>query len=123
MNNSESGRKLNQAVNTTSKAVGGAILQAKGALSTWWSAMTTQPLVVAQSDTQESTQIVPTEHTSCQDTKDISNYVDNVSQPSTAQSSPEKGIGKGEIIGGIVEIGHEAVSTLDANTAGKVFTV
>lgn len=43
MNNSESGRKLNQAVNTTSKAVGGAILQAKGALSNWWSSMTTAP--------------------------------------------------------------------------------
>lgn len=28
-------------MNTTSKAVGGAITQAKGALSTWWSAMTT----------------------------------------------------------------------------------
>lgn len=43
MNNSESGRKINQAVNTTSKAVGGAITQAKGALSNWWSAITTQP--------------------------------------------------------------------------------
>lgn len=43
MNNSESGRKINQAVNTTSKAVGGAISQAKGALSNWWSAITTQP--------------------------------------------------------------------------------
>lgn len=43
MNNSESGRKINQAVNTTSKAVGGAISQAKGAFSNWWSAITTQP--------------------------------------------------------------------------------
>ena len=43
MNNSESGRKLNQAVNTTSKAVGGALMQAKGAFSNWWSTMTSQP--------------------------------------------------------------------------------
>lgn len=40
MNSSESGRKLNQAVNTTSKAVGGALSQAKGAFSTFWSAFT-----------------------------------------------------------------------------------
>ncbi|XP_055680402.1 late secretory pathway protein AVL9 homolog [Lutzomyia longipalpis] len=39
----ESGRKLNQAVNTTSKAVGGALMQAKGAFSTWWSTITTPP--------------------------------------------------------------------------------
>lgn len=43
MNNSESGRKINQAVNTTSRAVNGAITQAKGAISSWWSAITTQP--------------------------------------------------------------------------------
>lgn len=39
----EGGRKLNQAVNTTSRAVGGALMQAKGALSTWWSTITTPP--------------------------------------------------------------------------------
>ncbi|KAH8275058.1 hypothetical protein KR018_005189 [Drosophila ironensis] len=43
MQNSESGRKINQAVNTTSRAVGGAISQAKGALSNWWSSITTAP--------------------------------------------------------------------------------
>ncbi|BFG01219.1 late secretory pathway protein AVL9 homolog [Drosophila madeirensis] len=43
MQNSESGRKINQAVNTTSRAVGGAISQAKGAFSSWWSAITTTP--------------------------------------------------------------------------------
>lgn len=37
MNNSESARKLNQAVNNTSKAVGGAISQAKEAFSSFWS--------------------------------------------------------------------------------------
>ncbi|EDV99746.1 late secretory pathway protein AVL9 homolog [Drosophila grimshawi] len=43
MQNSESGRKINQAVNNTSRAVGGAISQAKGALSSWWSSMMTAP--------------------------------------------------------------------------------
>lgn len=45
MQSSESGRKLNHAVGkavaTTGKAVGGAISQAKGAFSTWWSSVTT----------------------------------------------------------------------------------
>lgn len=41
MNSSESGRKLNQAVNTTSRAVGGAISHAKGALTNWWSSLST----------------------------------------------------------------------------------
>uniref|UniRef100_A0A1A9UHY0 UDENN domain-containing protein n=1 Tax=Glossina austeni TaxID=7395 RepID=A0A1A9UHY0_GLOAU len=40
MQNSESGRKINQAVNSTSRAVGGAISQAKGAFSNWWSSIT-----------------------------------------------------------------------------------
>lgn len=42
MHNTESGKKINQAVNNTSKAVGGAITSAKGALSSWWNSMTTQ---------------------------------------------------------------------------------
>ncbi|XP_029031902.1 late secretory pathway protein AVL9 homolog [Osmia bicornis bicornis] len=48
MQNTESGRKLNQAmastgraVATTGKAVGGALSQAKGAFSNWWSTLTT----------------------------------------------------------------------------------
>ncbi|XP_011297232.1 late secretory pathway protein AVL9 homolog [Fopius arisanus] len=52
MQNTESGRKINQAmattgraVATTGKAVGGALSQAKGAFTTWWSTLTTvQPL-------------------------------------------------------------------------------
>lgn len=47
MNNSESARKLNQAVNTTSKAVGGAILQARGAISNFWSSFTAPTTVTA----------------------------------------------------------------------------
>ncbi|KAK0174702.1 hypothetical protein PV327_010440 [Microctonus hyperodae] len=48
MQNTESGRKINQAmvttgraVATTGKAVGGALSQAKGAFTTWWSTLTT----------------------------------------------------------------------------------
>ncbi|KAK7793388.1 hypothetical protein R5R35_009268 [Gryllus longicercus] len=48
MQNTEGGRKLNQAmastgraVATTGRAVGGALSQAKGALSSWWSTLTT----------------------------------------------------------------------------------
>uniref|UniRef100_A0A8D8Q2P0 Late secretory pathway protein AVL9 homolog n=1 Tax=Cacopsylla melanoneura TaxID=428564 RepID=A0A8D8Q2P0_9HEMI len=47
MQNTEGGRKLNQAMvnttkalGTTSKAVGGAIAQAKGAVTTWWTSLT-----------------------------------------------------------------------------------
>ncbi|KAK6629114.1 hypothetical protein RUM43_002931 [Polyplax serrata] len=41
MSSSESGRRINQAVTTTGKAVGGAIVQAKGAFTHWWSSLTT----------------------------------------------------------------------------------
>ncbi|KAG7209136.1 hypothetical protein KM043_015280 [Ampulex compressa] len=60
MQNTESGRKLNQAmvstgraVATTGKAVGGAISQAKGAFSNWWSTLTmVQPVDEAKTDNQ-----------------------------------------------------------------------
>lgn len=41
MQNTEGGRKVTQAVVSTGKAVGGAINQAKGAFSNWWSNLTT----------------------------------------------------------------------------------
>uniref|UniRef100_A0A182QJ42 UDENN domain-containing protein n=1 Tax=Anopheles farauti TaxID=69004 RepID=A0A182QJ42_9DIPT len=43
MQNSESGRKLNQAVTNTSRAVGGALTTAKGAFSSWWTSITATP--------------------------------------------------------------------------------
>ncbi|XP_076297942.1 late secretory pathway protein AVL9 homolog isoform X2 [Lasioglossum baleicum] len=60
MQNTESGRKLNQAmastgraVATTGKAVGGALSQAKGAFSNWWSTLTTvQPVEEGKPDNQ-----------------------------------------------------------------------
>ncbi|KOX71463.1 Late secretory pathway protein AVL9 like protein [Melipona quadrifasciata] len=64
MQNTESGRKLNQAmastgraVATTGKAVGGALSQAKGAFSNWWSTLTTvQPVEEGKiTDNQTST--------------------------------------------------------------------
>ncbi|XP_067639816.1 late secretory pathway protein AVL9 homolog isoform X2 [Eurosta solidaginis] len=47
MQNSESGRKINHAVNTTSRVVGVALSQAKGTFSTWWSSITTAPTQTA----------------------------------------------------------------------------
>uniref|UniRef100_A0A336KFQ2 CSON008327 protein n=1 Tax=Culicoides sonorensis TaxID=179676 RepID=A0A336KFQ2_CULSO len=41
MHNTESGRKINQAVNQTSKVVGGAISTAKSTFTSWWSSITT----------------------------------------------------------------------------------
>lgn len=54
MQNSESGRKINQAVNNTSRAVGGAISQAKGAFSYWWSSITTAPTTAASTNSNDS---------------------------------------------------------------------
>lgn len=61
MQNTESGRKINQAMTstgkavvTTSKAVGGAFSQAKGALSSWWSNFLVSPEQTQKvSDTQD----------------------------------------------------------------------
>lgn len=51
MNNSESARKLNQAVNNTSKAVGGALSQAKGAISSFLSTFSVQPVTATTETT------------------------------------------------------------------------
>lgn len=132
MNNSESGRKLNQAVNTTSKAVGGAILQAKGAITNWWSAMTTQP------PTATSSSPPPPPLDDCIETDTYlqdNNLIVNDNNPSSIFIDSEND--KNELncnlklkntdgCGGIVEIGREAVSTMmDTNrkSAGEVFTV
>ncbi|XP_055617086.1 late secretory pathway protein AVL9 homolog [Toxorhynchites rutilus septentrionalis] len=53
MQNSESGRKLNHAVNSTSRAVGGAISTAKGAFSTWWTSITA-PVVASQPQSESA---------------------------------------------------------------------
>lgn len=82
MSSTESGRKMTQAVvNTgravasTSRVVGGALSQAKGALSVWWSTLTTPspqaenaPAAEADFEVQES---------STKDVKPIPNNVEN----------------------------------------------
>ncbi|BET03358.1 Transport protein Avl9 [Nesidiocoris tenuis] len=57
MQTTEGGRKLNQAmastgrvVATTGRAVGGALSQAKGAFSSWWSNLTTSPTLAQAAD-------------------------------------------------------------------------
>lgn len=67
MQSTEGGRKLNQAVNTTSKAVGGAITNAKGALSNWWSSMTTQQQVTTREDDGRAGNTTTTEDTNDND--------------------------------------------------------
>ncbi|XP_073833884.1 late secretory pathway protein AVL9 homolog [Musca autumnalis] len=52
MQSTESGRKINQAVNNTSRAVGGALSQAKGAISGWWSSMTTTTATTGSSNSE-----------------------------------------------------------------------
>lgn len=78
MQNTESGRKINQAmastgraVATTGKAVGGAISQAKGAFSNWWTTLTT----VQATDAEGRIEDVQTE---CEET------VQNLANESTA---------------------------------------
>lgn len=143
MNSSESGRKFNQAVNTTSKAVGGAILQAKGAFSTFWSTFATPPVPMAT-----VTPVTPTHshiETNISVTRTIvfeqeneDNYEDDLldntenfkkveNSPVKLSKSPVKEIGKSlqTNIGSsnIVEIGREA-EILDSNRQNeKIFTV
>lgn len=118
MNNSESGRKINQAVNTTSKAVGGAISTAKDALSNWWSSMTTQP--PSSSTANESTkQSVDTTTTTTTNSSD-----DRINEE-TAEPVPVTSEYFGEQFrdqkprAGIIEIGHDAAATVLISNHGK----
>lgn len=96
--------------------------------------MTTQPPIVAQSDAPEQPSLtVPTEHTSVADKDDDEDDVARSSRVSTSDTPPPlradastTGIGNTtSSAAGVIEIGREAVSALEApsNTAGKVFTV
>ncbi|KAF7987884.1 hypothetical protein HCN44_003747 [Aphidius gifuensis] len=85
MQNTESGRKINQAMVTTGravastgKAVGGAISQAKGAFSNWWSTLTTvQGLEIDTLDTgNDSINQEITENKICEEqTKNYENEI------------------------------------------------
>lgn len=102
MNNSESARKLNQAVNNTSKAVGGAILQAKGAFSTFWSTFTAPTVTANTIPTDNVESAAPTmkiDDESVENTKDNSDIEEN-----TIKQKSNKLLGSE----GVVEIGREA---------------
>lgn len=123
MNNSESARKLNQAVNNTSKAVGGAISQAKEAISSFWSAFSTPNTTTQQTETFES-QIKD---------NDIDNEPKEATEPregvikqfakkfhnNDLSLKQEKDTGSNQ---GIVEIGREA-NTLDTNKRNNVIDI
>lgn len=106
MNNSESGRKLNQAVNNTSRAVGGALTQAKGAISSWWSAITTQPTIYNEDDALDT---AAKQNLEGNGKNDENNSFDTiVNNAMDADDCKEEHFGVQENHGGIVEIGREA---------------
>jgi len=104
MNNSESGRKINQAVNNTSRAVGGALSQAKGAISSWWSAITTQPTLYNEDDALDKRN---PEDNNIEDTDLIDSMDCNVMNVDD-NDSKEEHFHIQENHGGVVEIGREA---------------
>lgn len=139
MNNSESARKINQAVSTTGKAVGGAISQAKGALNSWWSSMTTQ---VPVTNNLPLPQQVNNESNSNGDNKTTTYGIDGDAVVTTDDNNQSKIVNvecenivvgtlntaemsKNEInlkqpYEGIIEIGHEAVDILKEDTNRRV---
>lgn len=129
MNNSESARKLNQAVNNTGRAVGEALSQAKGAFSSLWSTFAAPPSVAAPvvgGDNNSKAQIKattidttnPKEITEVREgvikniAKKFHNSDLNLKQEKDAATKP----------GGIVEIGREA-GTLDANRSNDIIDI
>lgn len=117
MNNSESARKLNQAVNNTSKVVGEALSQAKGAFSSFWSTFTTPNANAPSGDNAgetppkvDATNFEPKEVTEPKEgvIKQIAKKFHN----NDLSLKQEKDTGPNR--GGIVEIGREA-NTLDSN--------
>lgn len=124
MNNSESARKLNQAVNNTSRAVGGAISQAKEAFSSFWSTFSAPNVTAAPAEKVEvkATDFVvenaPKEVTEPREgvIKQIAKKLHGTTD--TASLKQDKDTGSNNQ-GGIVEIGREA-NTLDSNRVDGV---
>lgn len=130
MNNSESARKLNQAVNNTGRAVGEAFSQAKGAFSSLWSTFAAPPSVAAPvvvgGDNNSKGQIKattidttdPKEITEAREgvikniAKKFHNSDLNLKQEKEAATKSD----------GIVEIGREA-GTLDANRSNEIIDI
>lgn len=130
MNNSESGRKINQAVNTTSKAVGGALSQAKGALSNWWSSMTTPPIISSvppkfpnPDDLEIAVQeaIPDNDHNTVDSDSNGTIPFGNDRNTINKSGTPVKKVA--DIRGGIVEISKEADFLDSENAKSKVIDV
>ena len=101
MNNSESGRKINHAINTSSRAVGGALTHAKGAILNFWSAMTTQPTLYNEDDTLNKRNL------ECED-ESIDDTNLDANGCNVMNDSKEEHFHSQENHGGVVEIGREA---------------
>lgn len=122
MHNTESGRKINQAVNNTSRAVGGALSQAKGAFSNWWSSMTTAPPIQATESVDEA-QEEPEESEEPEEATNLEIEVklvkEKVNNHKKLEIIEEKEMDKEKMI----EIADEA-EILDSNRkVGGIFTV
>lgn len=129
MNNSESARKLNQAVNNTGRVVGEAFSQAKGAFSSLWSTFAAPPSVAVpvvggenNSKAQVKTNVIdttdPKEITEAREgvikniAKKFHNNDLNLKQEKDTSTKSD----------GIVEIGREA-GTLDANRSNEIIDI
>uniref|UniRef100_A0A182N0C5 UDENN domain-containing protein n=1 Tax=Anopheles dirus TaxID=7168 RepID=A0A182N0C5_9DIPT len=117
MQNSESGRKLNQAVSSTSRAVGGALTTAKGAFSSWWTSFTAAPqggqLAPADQQQQQQQATVPDDGSDADRATDDEDdpYPGVPQQPAAAAPTPaiEKEVSQpGASHRSVVEIGREA---------------
>lgn len=124
MNSSESGRKLNQAVSTTSKAVGGALSQAKGAFSNFWSAFTAP--VVPTTPTANHT---PNEHSDEIASNAVEEMIENETDEAKKKQHRKSGHPKNDIICAraddedrFVEIAKEA-DALDTRRKGELFDI
>lgn len=117
MHNTESGRKINQAVNNTSRAVGGALSHAKGALSNWWSSMTTAPPIQA-TETVDEAEEEPEESEEPEEATNVEIEVKLVKEKVNNNKKLEIIEEKEKM----VEIADEA-EILDSNKVGDIFTV
>lgn len=122
MNNSESGRKLNQAVNNTSRAVGGAISQAKEAFSSFWSTFSTPNVTAAPAETAEvKSDYVETEPKEATEPREeMVKHIAKKFHNNDVSLKQEKDTGSNQ--GGIVEIGREA-NTLDSKRMSDVINM
>lgn len=121
MNNSESARKLNQAVNNTSKVVGEALSQAKGAFSSFWSTFTAPNANAAPTDSTESHPKVDANNFEPKEVTEpkegVIKHIAKKFHNNDLSLKQEKDTGANR--GGIVEIGREA-NTLDLSRQSEV---